>query len=70
MISSQLKRKVFSLSELEKIELIEALQNSLDRPSPDVEEIWARESEARYMAYKDGKVEPIPMADVMSKYSL
>lgn len=68
MIIEELKDKALQLNELDKIRFVEILMDSLDRPSPEVEELWIKESEERYKAYKAGKIKGIPFEKIQEKY--
>ncbi len=69
MLASDLTDKILSLDDLDKIRLIELLMDSLDRPSPEVEALWVKESEARYNAYKSGNIKGIPFEDIQKRYA-
>jgi len=45
------------------------LMDTLNRPNPEVEQLWIEESEKRYQAYKAGKIKGIPLAVVKERYS-
>ncbi len=49
---SQLAKKAIELEPVERIRLVEAILNSLDKPDHDIEQSWIAESEARYDPYK------------------
>jgi len=70
MLEAHLRNEALNLSDIEKIELVETLQDSINQPSPETEALWARESEARYQLYTQGKIEPAEVSDVIQKYSL
>ncbi|MGC8491869.1 MAG: addiction module protein [Syntrophobacteraceae bacterium] len=44
---SQLAKKAIELEPVERIRLVEAILNSLDKPDQDIEKSWIAESEAR-----------------------
>ena len=69
MVAKDLTDKLLGLDDLDKIHLIELLMDSLDRPSPEVEAIWVKESEARYHAYKSGKIKGIPFSEIRKRYA-
>lgn len=69
MLKKQLKTNLLNLPAVEKLEAIELLSNSLDKPDPVVEEIIARESERRFAAYKSGKMKARNLASVLNSYS-
>jgi len=68
MISEKIKEKVLQLQDLDKVHLIELLCDSLDQPSPKIERLWAKESEARYAAYKTGNIEAKTFDQIAAKY--
>ncbi len=68
MISEKIKQEVLQLQDLDKIHLIELLFDTLERPSPEVERLWVQESEARYAAYKAGKVQTKTFEQIALKY--
>lgn len=47
------------LSPKERIQLVEAIFYSLDKPDPDIEKNWIAESETRYEAYKRGELKAL-----------
>ena len=61
MTTKELELKALSLKPIEKIHLIEKMLASLDKPDPEIEKEWIAESEARYTAYKKGKIKAIPV---------
>lgn len=69
MITQEIRDQVLQLKDLDRIHLIEILCDSLNQPSPEVEEIWAQESEARFAAYQAGKLAARPFAQIAAKYS-
>ncbi|MBN2090116.1 addiction module protein [candidate division KSB1 bacterium] len=69
MIAQLIQETIIQLSDLDKIRLIEMLMDTLNRPNPEVEQLWIEESEKRYQAYKAGKIKGIPLAVVNDRYS-
>jgi hypothetical protein len=67
-INKELKAKIRSLSDTEKLELVDSILIQLDRPDPEIDRIWAEESRNRWLAYKSGKLESVPYDRVMGKY--
>jgi len=49
----------------ERLQLIELLTKSLNKPDEIIEQIWAEESEKRYKALKAGKVKTIPLSEIV-----
>lgn len=69
MTTKELEGKALNLKPIEKIHLIEKMLESLDKPDPKIEKEWIAESEARYTAYKKGKIKAIPLEKIKKKYS-
>lgn len=67
--TKELEKEALTLKPLEKIHLIEKMLISLNKPDPEIEKEWIAESEARYKAYKEGKIEAIPLEEIKKKYS-
>lgn len=51
-----LAEKALSLSPVERIQLVETILVSLDKPDTSIDKIWIEEAEKRYLAYKQGKL--------------
>ena len=56
--------KAMVLKPEERFMVIEGLLKSLDEPDRKIDEIWAGEAEKRLKAYRDGRLEGIPMEAV------
>ncbi|MCP4696072.1 MAG: addiction module protein, partial [Gammaproteobacteria bacterium] len=63
----QLAKKAVWLRPTERIQLVEAILYSLDKPDPDIEKSWVSESEARYEAYKRGELKAIDWDDIKNR---
>ncbi len=48
----------------ERFTLVEGLIKSLDEPDKSLDEIWAEEAEKRLKAYREGKLEGIPLDEI------
>lgn len=57
--TDQLAKKAMGLNPTERIQLVEAILYSLDKPDPEIEKSWIAESEARYQAYKKGELKAV-----------
>ncbi len=64
----QLAKKATGLQPIERIQLVEAILYSLDKPDPDIEQSWIAESETRYEAYKRGELEAIDWEEIKKRY--
>ena len=56
------------LSALEKIEVVDALLASVDKPDAEVDKQWANEVEDRLAAYHRGEVKALDLNQVLAKY--
>ncbi len=52
----------------DRIEIVERLLNSLDKPDPEIEQAWADESERRLDEYLAGGVAARDAEEVLAKY--
>ncbi len=68
IINSKLKENVRSLSDIEKLELVDSILMELDRPDPEIDRIWAEEARKRWQEYKSGNMETVSYDKVMEKY--
>ena len=53
------------LPDSDRAELAHGLLESLDRPDPHLDEIWAREANARVIAYDERRMRGYPAEDVL-----
>jgi putative addiction module component (TIGR02574 family) len=60
--------KIKSLSDLEKLQLVDTLLADLDKPDPELDRIWAEEARKRWQAYKAGLIPSVSYQEVMEKY--
>lgn len=67
-INDELAEKIKSLSDSEKIELVDSILIQLDKPDPEIDRIWADEARKRWKAYRMGKLETVSYDQVMDKY--
>ncbi len=52
----------------EKLALVNALLEDLDRPDPTIEEAWAVEAKRRLAAMQSGRMRRYSLAQVFGKY--
>ena len=69
MNSKTILTEALQLRPAERLQLIEWLTQSLNKPDEKIEKIWAEESEKRYIALKAGKVKTIPIAEIIRQYN-
>ena len=56
------------LSASEKIELIDALLASVDKPDTEIDALWTKEAEDRLAAYSAGTIKALDLNQVLAKY--
>ena len=66
-VDKKLIEKVLELNPQEKIFLIEALVESLDKSDKYIQDVWLKEAEARLEAHRKGNTEGIPVEDVLGE---
>ena len=64
MSSKELLEQAMTLKPEERLVIVEGLLKSLDEPDRKLDEIWVEEAEKRLIAYRDGRLEGIPMEEV------
>ena len=67
-IPNEIAAKIKSLTDIEKIKLVDYILMQLDKPDPEIDRIWIDEARKRWLAYKTGKAETVPHDQVMEKY--
>ena len=68
MVTKEIKEKILALNEVERLRLAEFIFDSLDKPDPEVEQKWIEESQRRYQAYKEGRIQPVSMNEIRQRY--
>ena len=64
MSGKELLEQAMMLKPEERFLIIEGLLKSLDEPDRKIDEIWAEEAEKRLKAYREGRLEGIPMEEI------
>jgi hypothetical protein len=64
----QLKDEVRNLRDAEKPQLVDAILVDLDKPDPEIDQVWAEEARRRWAAYKSGGVRTTSYSAVMDKH--
>jgi putative addiction module component (TIGR02574 family) len=60
--------EIRGLPDAEKLRLIDAILVDLDKPDPEIDRVWAKESRKRWAAYKAGRVPTVSYDSVMAKH--
>ena len=68
MDTNAILKEALNLRPAERLQLIEMLTRSLNEPDPDIEKIWAEESEKRYKALEEGRIKTISFKDIIERY--
>jgi putative addiction module component (TIGR02574 family) len=66
--AERLSEEIQSLTDVEKLRLVDAILTDLDKPDPELDRIWAEESRKRWAAYKSDRIPSVSYHEVMSKY--
>ena len=66
MESKEILEQALHLKPQDRFIIIEGLLLSLDEPDEKIDKIWAIEAQKRLKAYRDGKLEGIPMEEIFS----
>lgn len=66
MGSKEILNQAIALKPEERFMIVEGLLKSLDEPDRELDEIWAEEAEKRLIAYREGKLEGIPMEEIFT----
>jgi putative addiction module component (TIGR02574 family) len=66
MLPKEIKIGVLKLNVIDRLKLVEILLESLNKTDEEIEKIWIAESENRYRAYKEGRINGISLDDVHS----
>jgi len=66
--STSLAEEAERLPPADRIELVERLLSSLDKPDQEIDRAWTEESERRLDAYLSGDTSTRDAEDVLAKY--
>lgn len=67
MSTKDLLDEAMKLKPDERLILVDGLIKSLDEPDKKLDEIWAEEAEKRLKAYREGRLEAIPMEEIFKE---
>lgn len=68
MDTKSILTEALHLRPAERLQLIEWLTQSLNKPDEKIEQIWAEESEKRYKTLTERKVKTIPLNEIVQRY--
>jgi len=52
----------------ERLEVVERILESLDRPNVTLDGLWAKEADDRLTAYRRGEIKAVALSDVIARY--
>lgn len=64
MGSKEILKQALQLKPEERFTVVEGLLKSLDEPDKRLDDIWVEEAEKRLKAYREGRLEGIPMEKI------
>ncbi|PWB76708.1 MAG: addiction module protein [Candidatus Methylomirabilota bacterium] len=64
MGTKEILERALQLKPEERFTVVEGLLKSLDEPDKKLDDIWAEEAEKRLKAYREGRLEGIPMEEI------
>ena len=67
MIARDLLEEALKLKPEDRFVLVEGLLKSLDEPDRILDDVWVEEAEKRLRAYREGRLDGVPMEDVFGK---
>lgn len=67
-MSKELINDALALSTNERVASVEQLLQSLDAPNEEINEIWAKEADARVLAYGKNEISSKPSSEVLKTY--
>jgi len=62
-------KKAIQLKPLERLQPIDALLESLDKPNPPIEKLWIKEADERYQAYQKGELNVTDWEEIKKRYA-
>jgi putative addiction module component (TIGR02574 family) len=60
----EILKQALQLKPEERFTVVEGLLKSLDEPDKNLDDIWAEEAEKRLKAYREGRLQGIPMEEI------
>jgi putative addiction module component (TIGR02574 family) len=66
--ADKLATEIRALPDVEKLRLVDAILNDLDKPDPEIDRVWAEEARQRWAAYKAGRMPTVSYEEVMAKH--
>ncbi len=67
MDSKEVLEQALALKPNDRFSVVEGILRSLDEPDVSLDTIWADEAERRLRAYREGKLEGIPIQEIFKE---
>ncbi len=64
MSTTDVIEQALKLPAAERYALLELLHHSLDKPDPEIDQVWQREALRRLQAYDEGRLECVSLEEV------
>lgn len=55
----KLRQEIGLLDDVDKLRLVDAILADLDKPDPEIDQIWADEARRQWAAYKAGSIRTV-----------
>ena len=66
--AEKLAEEIKSLTDVEKLRLVDVILTDRDKPDSELDGIWAEEARKRWEGYKSGRIPSLAYHEVMGKY--
>lgn len=66
--AEKIVEEIHSLSDVEKLQIVDAILTDLDKPDLEMDRIWAKEARKRWAACKEGRIPTVSYQEVMDKH--
>jgi putative addiction module component (TIGR02574 family) len=66
--TDKLAAEIHGLPDAEKLRLLDTILADLDKPDPEIDQVWAEEARKRWAAYKAGRAKAVSYESVMAKH--
>ena len=64
----EITEDIRKLPDVKKLRLVDTILSDLDKPDPEIDQVWAEEARKRWAAYKAGKAPTVSYESVMAKH--
>ncbi|MBF0284094.1 MAG: addiction module protein [Magnetococcales bacterium] len=65
--TAEIVEETRQLPPAERLEVVDAILDSLDQPDPEIDRLWLQEIKERMEAFRKGEMEAFPMDEVMAR---